>query len=290
MGCMRYLSVLFLVIMAVCNAYGQSIDIEKVMYRYHKTKTLKWANKQDPASVEILFLDNFDQSTFPTPDILKFSNLKHLIVHGRSLVKANSKEIKDPVKLVIDENALVGLKKLEYLQLSKFDFRTFPKEICALENLKGLGLNNCIIENIPSEISKMKNLQGIFLRQNRLAELPKGLEELSQLKVIDLCNNGFTTFPEQLLRMPFLESIYLANYNGIKTEPFTWDWPVELSINNIDYEMYAGELNELLSRPKLKKLHLHVNNSKIKKAVKATIKNPVASKKIVWQSIDCGCG
>jgi len=287
---MRRHFVLLLTLFLVLVASAQKNPIEKEMYRYHKTKTLKWAKKQKAEKVEILFIDDYDNSVFPTEDILRFPNLKHLIINGRSLVEANKKEIKDPVILNIDQAALASLQKLEFLQLTKFDFRKFPMAILELQNLKALGLNNCILETIPEEIRKMKNLQGLFLRQNRLTKLPTTLALLNQLEVIDLCNNSFIDVPICLKKIPSLEIIYLANYNGVKAEPYTWDWPVELGVNVINYSTDKTALNELLALPKLKALHLHVNNSKIKKEVKGTITNEAHAKKISWQSIDCGCG
>jgi len=287
---MRNTVLVFLFFFIPFLVLAQSNEIEKEMYRYHKTKTLKWANKQDPNKVEILFIDDYDQSDFPSSDILKFKNLKHLIVNGRSLARANSKEIKDPVVLDIDATALLSLGKLEYLQLSKFDFRTFPKELTKLENLTALGLNNCIIEAVPAEISNMKNLKGLFLRQNRISDLPSELKALEQLEIVDLCNNKLTSIPKVLKELTNLESIYLANYNGVKSDAYTWDWPVILEVNYMDYVNNIGQLNELLRLPNLENLHLHVNSSGIKKNVKGLIHNIVAAKKIVWQAVDCGCG
>jgi Leucine-rich repeat (LRR) protein len=283
--------VFFSILFFVClKTTGQSVDVEKEIFRYHQNKNIHWANKQVPEEVEILYLNNYNDSEFPNEDILKFKNLKHLIVEARPLVLKINGEIHDPVEIKINEESLTQLHHLEYLQLSRFDFRTFPIGLTKMERLKGLSLSSCIIKDIPEEISNLKNLEGLFLRQNDLEDLPLEIANLNRLKVLDLCNNSFNSIPPSVLKIPNIETVYLANYNGVRTDPFSWDWPVNLNVNLIDYPNEINNLKDLLSTPSMKKIHLHVNNSSIKKASKLKLANKILAKKILWQSIDCGCG
>lgn len=288
---MKKITLIFsILILAFCqDSDAQYREVEKEVFRYHKTKTLEWANKQNPDNVELLYVKDYQDEYFPNEAILKFKNLKHLIVEGREMKLSLKSEVMDPHLVKIDLEKLKQLQQLEHLQLRKFDFRTFPKALTNVDNLKTLSVNNCLVKSIPSEIGNMTNLEGLFLRQNQLKSLPLELKSLSKLKVLDLTNNNFSSLDPVLLSLNQVESLYIGNYLGVNKKAFSIEWPVELQVNEINFLDQLKLLKVILQNEKTKQVHIQVANAKIKRTIKDQLSNKKLAKKIVWQSFDCGC-
>ncbi len=267
---------------------GQVADVEKILFKNNNRKNLKWADKQNPDEVKILYIKDYDDEIFPNEEILKYKNIEHIYVAARPLLIHVNDSMREPLKIVIDTVRLASLSNLSYLRMEQFDFRSFPTELTIVRSLIGLALNNCLIERLPTEINRFTQLEGLFLRQNRLSSIPR-LSMLKRLKVLDLCNNSIEIVPD-LSENKALEEVYLANLNGLRESPYTWTWPVKLNVNMVDYQQQITALVNLLKLPRILKLHLYSSKPSDKRDIKSAIGDKTLIKKIIWQPYDCGCG
>ncbi|XP_040385797.1 probable disease resistance protein At1g61300 [Oryza brachyantha] len=90
------------------------------------------------------------------------------------------------------ESSVTGLcafVSLQYLDLSRNWFKTFPTEVCNLVNLYYLNLSENKIKYLPQELGCLLKLEYLLLRSNPINDIPEDiLSKLSRLKVVDFCS------------------------------------------------------------------------------------------------------
>ena len=134
------------------------------------------------------------------------------------------------------------LTNLEKLWISNGTFRTIPREIGNLQNLRFLLMErNCelrllpseigllgnlehftVVKNkvatLPPEIGNLRNLRYLFLFQNQLISIPPQIGDLSELRQLELQENRLTTLPPEIGRLVHLGYVNVKG-NPIKSIP-----------------------------------------------------------------------
>lgn len=261
-------------------AFAQKSEAEKALYRLPKyNKTLKNVLKA-PEAADYVYIENYSDSIFPNAEILQLKNVVHIFVKGKSLRTQKNEPEKSPQKIRIDTTALKQLTQLKYLEFSNFDFSTFPRELFAMQNIKGLAINSCMLKNIPAQIPALKNLVVLNLRLNEISSLPATLAQMDSLRVLDLTNNAFTKIPEILTSLKHIEKINLANAVMMDPGIISQDWPYNGSVNEFNFYERVEALKTVLSLPTLKTLYLQVDSREEKKRIIEKLNNTGLSDKI----------
>ena len=171
------------------------------------------------------------------------------------------------------------LLSIENLNLSYYDFTTFPKEIFNLPRFKSLKIDNCPLEYMPKEIKKLKNLiidislfqkldldfnlEGLSLIGCEIEDcneiLPTSLWKLTNLKLLFLDRFYETTIiPKEITNLINLENLFIEN-SSINEVPKGISKLKELkslSFDSCDLITLPEEIGQL---SKLKKLFLAYN-------------------------------
>ncbi|MCP4438309.1 MAG: leucine-rich repeat domain-containing protein, partial [Aureispira sp.] len=113
-----------------------------------------------------------------------------------------------------------NLEALEYLDLSKNELSTVPKELLQLPKLKELKLAHNPIRLLPpSLIKKMGSLEVLNLNENKLTKLPAAIGELFNLRSLGLLNNNIKKLPLALIKLEQLEELNLLKNNYLQPFP-----------------------------------------------------------------------
>lgn len=272
----KLLTSLFLLLAFFC--FAQTSEL----YRFKSGKPLSKAIK-DPLNAVFVEEDNYTDSVFPNAAICQLKNVEHLIIKGRFCRQKKTDSLLAPLKIRIDTVALKQLKQLQYLEFSTFDFHEFPKEICAITQLKGLAIALCFVDSLPPEIARLKNLEILQVRLNNLTSLPASLATMDNLSEIDLANNRFVTIPQVLLKMKNLHSVIFSNVESDREYVCDYHWPFLIHINTIDYAGEIETLDSLLRLPGFEKIHLQVNSTAEKNSLLSLVHDDLLSEKISWR-------
>ena len=111
------------------------------------------------------------------------------------------------LKELSTESAALALgTEINYLNLDRNAFETFPPEIQALTGLKWLRLNENRLSTLP-DLSSLTQLRRIYLRGNRFTAVPEALKDLPSLTDIELSENQIAEIPEWLAQKTGLENL-----------------------------------------------------------------------------------
>ncbi len=147
---------------------------------------------------------------------------------------------------------LVELYKSEvFMEINK-EFKSLPKEIGILKNVKDMYLTNSKLTTLPGEIGQLKNLEKLYIPRNQIETLPVEMKNLINLKNLGLNYNNLTHIPEIIFEIPNLEELILSS-NKIKVIPrdilkLKKLELLNLSYNPIDKKLSADVIAELINR------------------------------------------
>lgn len=135
--------------------------------------------------IKVLYLDSSQIKQASLKELLKFNNLKELLVTGFHTLP---KEIEH-------------LKNLETIHINYDGNFTLPEEIKNLKNLKKIKL---VTHNFPTNVFKIPHLQSLTIISTQATfPLPQDLSRLKKLKKLVL--RDFQTFPKQIITLKNLE-------------------------------------------------------------------------------------
>ena len=97
----------------------------------------------------------------------------------------------------LDEALEIPLE-IEYLILRGKNYKTFPQEIFAFENLKQLDISLNPLKVLPPNVSQLEKLEELHLAYGELEELPTSIGNMQSLKRLDLLDNNLTTLPNSI--------------------------------------------------------------------------------------------
>ena len=230
-----------------------------------------------PQKYKGVAIANYQDSVFPSKDILKLKNLECLQIHGPNKTEQGKKFNGSYSKLYVDTEQLNELTNLISLKLAWFDLRNFPSGLFHLKNLKVLYLDCSFLDSIPGNIQNLQNLELLSLRLNKISQLLPWFNRLKKLKALDLANNAFEHIPPVLFELEKLQVVSLANpeeYKDSEKESF------ELHTNKIDYIKNIDSLVKLLSMENMKWVHIDVNSYDKKEKIISLLREKGLDKKI----------
>ncbi len=102
-------------------------------------------------------------------------------------------------------------KNLQYLDLSKNNFKYIPDSFNMLPNLQVLMVSKCGLEKLPAHIGDLKNLKHINANQNNITRIPYSFGLLEKLEFADLWSNDLEAYPESLKELKKLRWMDLRN-------------------------------------------------------------------------------
>lgn len=273
---------LSVLIFVTLNCFSQRKITETITYNLNQPTKTNRTNKNSE-KVNSLNIFNYSDTIFPNEDILRYKNIKHIVVYARPMRLKKTDALSSPVKVKFDTLGLNQLKNLESLNLCQFDFSTFPKEIFVLQNLRKLDIGICFIKEIPPEIKKLSKLNELRLRLNEIKTLPDEIQELNSLKILDLANNSLMKIPENILLNKNIEKINLANSESYKPYNIGWYFPLEINLNKISFSNEFELLKEILKSNNIKDLRIFVKDCDEQKDIKSKISDKKLIKKIQWE-------
>ena len=112
------------------------------------------------------------------------------------------------------------LSELRYLCMEYSPLEKLPSTFGNLKNLVHINLNRGIFCTVPEPIFEMISLTTLCLRHNQLNEIPKGIAKLPNLVAIRVSDNNLTTLPSFIGNMPNLNSIDLRG-NPLRELPLS---------------------------------------------------------------------
>ena len=122
------------------------------------------------------------------------------------------------VKLVLRKQKLkefakeiFTFKNLQYLDLSKNNFKYLPDSFNMLPNLQVLIVSKCGLEKLPAHIGDLKNLKHININQNNITRIPYSFGLLEKLEYADVWSNDLEAYPESLKELKKLRWMDLRN-------------------------------------------------------------------------------
>jgi len=110
--------------------------------------------------------------------------------------------------------------RLKSLELTNNSLKTFPDQICNLEDLTSLQVRQNEIGSLPESIGTLINLKYVSFFGNRLIDLPSTFGNLISLEIVGLGKNRLTSIPESIRNLKKLEVLSL-NRNRLTGLP-TW--------------------------------------------------------------------
>jgi len=102
-------------------------------------------------------------------------------------------------------------KNLQYLDVSKNNFKYLPDSFNMLPNLQVLMVSKCGLEKLPAHIGDLKNLKHINANQNNITRIPYSFGLLEKLEFADLWSNDLEAYPESLKELKKLRWMDLRN-------------------------------------------------------------------------------
>ena len=174
------------------------------------------------------FLDLKDKEiTFADSSILKiykYLNLKILDLSGTNQYELSQEigKLTNLVWLSLNNTNMrnipseIGkLQNLNYLDLSTNGYyETLPPEILGLKKLQYLNLSGALLKQLPKEIGELQNLIFLNLKNNQLVEIPKEIGKLSKLSCLDLYwNNELRNLPYEIFNLKKLSLLCLTGTN-----------------------------------------------------------------------------
>ena len=108
----------------------------------------------------------------------------------------------DLLKMSNDE-----LKKKTSLKLVGH-FKTFPKVVQKMKNLRALYFDDTDIETLPSFVCELPELRILHVGK-KLTKLPPEIREMKQLKYLNLANSAIKTLPKEMSRLRNLKELQI---------------------------------------------------------------------------------
>ncbi|XP_020582548.1 putative disease resistance protein RGA4, partial [Phalaenopsis equestris] len=103
---------------------------------------------------------------------------------------------------VLNDNQLMGLKRIRVLKIDNLDVDSIPKSIGELMYLRNLNLNSAKIRELPESIGSLINLQFLYLRGcTFFTMLPKSITRLHNLRYLDLKKTPLISIPKGISKL-----------------------------------------------------------------------------------------
>lgn len=201
---------LFFLILSSINLYGQENNLEEIKrkFRIINTEKREVAFKQLEAikndSSFILNLNGLDINQLP--NLSKYRNISRIRLNKNELTSIPKYLFThDSLKSVdLSENKFKKLRlpkntSVTFLDLSKNEFKRFPRAIRKLKKLKYIDLSNNRIRRIPRFVYKMDSLYEIKLNHSSVKISKRNIKHLKKIKLLQITGNDITTLPEYFL-------------------------------------------------------------------------------------------
>lgn len=146
-------------------------------------------------------------------DSLTLANLPQIITleEARQNPDAVIKLVLRKQKLKEFPKEIFTFKNLQYLDLSKNNFKYLPDSFNMLPNLQVLMVSKCGLEKLPAHIGDLKNLKHININQNNITRIPYSFGLLEKLEYADVWSNDLEAYPESLKELKKLRWMDLRN-------------------------------------------------------------------------------
>lgn len=115
----------------------------------------------------------------------------------------------NPYERYVTETATQGRMLMISPLLMQEKLSAFPKEICAMTDLKQVTITNNEIASIPPEIKQMGALKKLNLNGNQLTSLPAEIGEMASLETLNLSNNPLSEIPSEIQNCKSLKKLTL---------------------------------------------------------------------------------
>ncbi|NWU20740.1 LRCH1 protein, partial [Dyaphorophyia castanea] len=112
------------------------------------------------------------------------------------------------IKVIPD--AIVNLKMLTYLNLSRNQLSSLPACLCGLP-LKVLIASNNKLGSLPEEIGQLKQLMELDVSCNEITALPQQIGQLKSLKELNVRRNYLEVLPQELVQLPLVKFDFSCN-------------------------------------------------------------------------------
>ncbi len=145
-------------------------------------------------------------------------------------------------------------QNLNYLNISKNAYKTFPKKIFGLKWLWKIVAEHLGLTEIPEDIFKLKGLAAMFFGYNDIKEISNKIWQISNLEDLSLNGCAFETFPHSVTRIKSLRALYL-NGNNISQIPESIKDLKKLSKLELGGNLLEMFPKEILSLKMLNELH-----------------------------------
>ncbi|MCI5057216.1 MAG: leucine-rich repeat domain-containing protein [Flavobacteriales bacterium] len=120
--------------------------------------------------------------------------------HGRDLDDITFYNMTTPVPFPID--VVESIEKIESANFHNCKFKSLPKNVGELKDLKELDLSFNFLGSIPKSIQNMTKLEHLDLRANQFKSFPESLRGLTNLKTLDLRHNNIMDPKAEPLSIP----------------------------------------------------------------------------------------
>lgn len=142
----------------------------------------------------------------------------HMVSMGEELGKLTNLKRLELVNAPMIPKSIGKLQKLEYVNFYDGQYKTIPKEIGLLKNLKVLNISRYIesnptIKKIPEEIFNLTSLEELYLSYQYGLKNPdlSKISQLKKLKVLELSSLEIKKFPQEILQLSQLEKLDLSS-------------------------------------------------------------------------------
>lgn len=115
----------------------------------------------------------------------------------------------NPYERYITETATQGKMLIFPPVIVSEELPEFPKEMCALTDLRQITITNNVIASIPPEVKQLNQLKKLNLNGNKLTSLPPEIGDMSGLETLNLSNNPLTEIPEEIKNCKNLKKVSL---------------------------------------------------------------------------------
>ncbi|XP_042695303.1 leucine-rich repeat and calponin homology domain-containing protein 1 isoform X2 [Centrocercus urophasianus] len=112
------------------------------------------------------------------------------------------------IKIIPD--AIVNLRMLTYLNLSRNQLSSLPACLCGLP-LKVLIASNNKLGSLPEEIGQLKQLMELDVSCNEITTLPQQIGLLKSLKELNVRRNYLEVLPQELVQLPLVKFDFSCN-------------------------------------------------------------------------------
>ena len=270
------ITLLLTLLLTTSISYGQKLAIEKAWKR--NSVHIDKAKKMKPEDVKGLMIYQYNDSLFPNQEILKYKNLKYLLI-------SDMRRTKDKVKFGshkprINRSGLDKLTHLKYLKISNIDVSEIALNICELKNLELLNLDLTNLDSIPKEICNLTKLKKLSLRLNNISFLPKKIGTIDSLLVLDLANNSFKEIPNEIKEFKNINTINLGNPETSVELKSNKHNPFGAHINSIDYIKEYKLIEEIISIKNVKHFYTPFISCNDNENLKRLIRNDNLEKKL----------